>query len=261
MHKEPKHLDVILNGIGDNSRITEKRSTNTSWRGEITSSSLELTTEEVVQQVAMPEAGLANVRLRGLGSIYQLEITTVSGTVLPKPQIFATGENLVLRFSGLTVESVTNQTSSLDLLRPGRIPQPTAAPSLRSRAVAPPLGDISMGSMLIENRSFVQLNGPPVTLNLNNAPAKNALMSLARLGGYGIVYVDSSKKFDQGQSSLNGSSKVTVTMSFRDKNYAKAMNSVLMASGLQAKLDGAHCWLARLSHRRRLVLRCRKYFD
>ena len=27
-------------------------------------------------------------------------------------------------------------------------------------------------------------------------------------------------------------------MAFRDENYAKALNSVLMASGLQGKLDG-----------------------
>ena len=63
-------------------------------------------------------------------------------------------------------------------------------------------------------------------------------MSLARLGGYGIVYVGSSKKIDKGQLSLDGSPDLGITMSFRDKNYAKAMNSVLMASGLQAKLDG-----------------------
>ena len=120
----------------------------------------------------------------------------------------------MLRFSSLTAESVTNQIGSLDLLRPGRIPQPTTAPFLRSRAVAPPLGDMSVGSMLIDNRSFVQLSGPPVTLTLNNAPAKDALMSLARLGGYGIVYVGSSKKIDKGQLSLDGSPDLGITMSF-----------------------------------------------
>ena len=48
---------------------------------------------------------------------------------------------------------------------------------------------MAVGSMLINNRSFVQASGPPVTLTLNNAPAKDALMSLARLGGYGFVFV------------------------------------------------------------------------
>ena len=43
--------------------------------------------------------------------------------------------------------------------------------------------------MLVNNRSYVQATGPAVSLTLNNAPAKDALMSLARLGGYGFVYV------------------------------------------------------------------------
>ena len=81
------------------------------------------------------------------------------------------------------------QNGSFDLRRPARIPQSVSAPPLRSRAVAPPLGDMAVGSMLIGNRSFVQVSGPRVTLTLNNAPAKDALMALARLGDYGFVYV------------------------------------------------------------------------
>ena len=115
---------MILNGIGYSSRVTEER-TNISWRGE-SPVLLQGWRRKVAQQIAMPESGLANVRLRGSGSNYELEITSVSGTILQKPQIFATGENLVLRFSSLTADSVTNQIGSLDLLRPGRIPQPTA---------------------------------------------------------------------------------------------------------------------------------------
>ena len=47
---------------------------------------------------------------------------------------------------------------------------------MRRRAVAPPLGDIAVGTMLIGNRSFVRPY-PPVSLTLNKAPAKDALMS------------------------------------------------------------------------------------
>ena len=239
LRKEPKHFDVIITGIGDSARVVQERSRATSWRGEITRSVDGLLPKEVAQQVAMPEMGVANVRFRGSGSSYQLEVTSVAGTVLPKPKILATGDDLVLRFRGLTDVVSTRQTGSFDLRRPGRIPQQVSAPSLKARAVAPPLGDMAVGSMLINNRSFVQASGPPVTLTLNNAPAKDALMSLARLGNYGFVYVGSSGQ-DGQQSRLpgSGSSDVGVTMSFRGESYAKALNSVLMASGLQGKLDG-----------------------
>ena len=240
LRKEPKHLDVMLAGIGDSARVVQERRTDTSWRGEITRSQDGLSTQEVAQQVAMPEIGLASVRLRGSGSSFELEVTSVAGTVLPKPQVLATGEDLVLRFSGLADAVSMRQTGSFDLRRPARIPQRVSAPPLRSRAVAPPLGDMAVGSMLIRNRSFVQASGPPVTLTLNNAPAKDALMSLARLGGYGFVFVGSSAVSGQQEQGLGAESSDSpaVTMSFRGESYARALNSVLMASGLQAKLDG-----------------------
>ena len=233
LRKEPKHLDVMLAGIGDSARVVQERSSNSSWRGEIVRSDAGSSTKEVAQQLAMPEMGLASVRLRGSGVTFQLEVTSVAGTVLPKPQILATGDDLVLRFRGLTGTVSMRETGSFDLRRPGRVPQPVSAPPLRARAVAPPLGDMAVGSMLIGNRSFVQVSGPPVTLTLNNAPAKDALMALARLGDYGFVYVGSSEGSGQGASEGTG-----ITMAFRGESYAKALNSVLMASGLQGKLDG-----------------------
>ena len=233
LRKEPKHLDLMLAGIGDSARVVQERSSTNSWRGEIVRSDEGSSTKEVVQQLAMPEMGLASVRLRGSGSTFQLEVTSVAGTVLPKPQILATGDDLVLRFRGLAGAISTRQTGSFDLRRPARIPQPAYAPPLQARAVAPPLGDMAVGSMLIGNRSFVQVSGPPVTLTLNNAPAKDALMALARIGDYGFVYVGSPE--DNGQGAFD---RPGITIAFRGESYAKALNSVLMASGLQGKLDG-----------------------
>ena len=240
LRKEPKHIDVMLAGIGESARVVQERSTRTSWRGTINRSDQELSTKELAQQVAMPEMGLANVRLSGSDSTFQLEVISVAGTALPKPQILATGDDLVLRFPGLTGAVSTRQTGSFDLLRPGRIPQRVSAPPLRPRAVAPPLGDMAVGSILINNRSFVQVSGPPVTLTLNNAPAKDALMSLARLGGYGFVFV-ADTGVDGGKPTGSGgdSTEYPVTMAFRNERFDRALNSVLMASGLQGRLDGA----------------------
>ena len=144
----------------------------------------------------------------------------------------------MLRFSGLTGSAVTRQTGRLDLRRPGRVAQPVAAPPMRARAVAPPLGDMAVGTMLMNNRSFVKASGPPVSLTLNNAPAKDALMSLARLGGYGFVFVGQKADANSSQGDGGGNSDYPVTMAFKGERYERALNSVLMASGLQARLDG-----------------------
>ena len=235
LRKEPKHLDVMLAGIGDSARVVQERSSNSSWRGEIQRSDQEVSTKEIAQQLAMPELGVASVRLRGSGSTFELELTSVAGSVLPKPKILSTGDDLVLRFQGLTNAIITRQTASLDLRRPGRVAQPMVAPAMRPRAAAPPLGDMAVGSMLINNRSFVNASGPPVSLTLNNAPAKDALMSLARLGGYGFVFVGDAKTSTDADVDRT---PLQVTMAFRNERYDRALNSVLMSSGLQGRLDG-----------------------
>ena len=106
-----------------------------------------------------------------------------------------------------------------------------------SSAVAPPLGDIAVGNVVLKNRGFIQLEGPKVSLTLNNASAKDALMKLSKLGGYGFVLANN---YTDGQSNQNLSTDKLdrgpkVTLSFVDEDYSVAFNSVLLASGLQGK--------------------------
>ena len=166
-------------------------------------------------------------------------VRPVQGQNLNDPVVSADGRNLILTFSGLGTPQL--QTGRLDLNTPGRVPQPRYAPPLRPRAVAPPLGDMAVGTMVLQNRSFVNVSGPPVTLNYQNAPAKDAILALARLGGYGFIYMaDSGTAGAEGEglaaSEVDGSRGVT--MAFTNESYARALNSLLLASGLQAKLDG-----------------------
>ena len=115
---------------------------------------------------------------------------------------------------------------------------------LKPRAIAPPLGDIAVGSILLKNRGFIDLEGPKVTLKLQNASALSSLMELAEMGNYGFVYVDETAKNSgsgrsrNSQSSMNNSDIPNITVKFKNESYAKAINSILLASGLQAKRDG-----------------------
>ena len=58
-------------------------------------------------------------------------------------------------------------------------------------------------------------------------------MSLARLGGSGFVFVG-----DGDTPTDADSSEYPVSMAFRNERYDRALNSVLMSSGLQGRLDG-----------------------
>ena len=224
-------VDLVVSGLGSNPRLINQRSSSSRWLGRLRGSS----SSEVAapQELAMPAFGLAAVGLKARADAdFELSVRVMEGMVLPEPLIRVDGSSLIVSFRQLPLRTTVLQGGRLDLSRPGRVQQPVVAPPMRARASAPPLGDMAVGSMLLNNRSFVRAKGPLVSLTLNNAPAKDALMSLARLGGYGFVYVGESDP-NAGKMSLAG-----VTIAFRDERFDRALNSVLLASGLQAKLDG-----------------------
>ena len=224
-------VDLVVSGLGSNPRLITQRSSSSRWLGRLRGSAPAAL--DVPQDVAMPSVGLAAVRLKaGADADFELLVTAIEGMALPEPVINSDGSNLIVSFRQLPIRTTVLQGGRLDLSRPGRVQQPVAVPPMRARASAPPLGDMAVGSMLLNNRSYVRAEGPSVSLTLNNALAKDALMSLARLGGYGFVYVGESDANDDNVK------PVGVTMAFQGERYDRALNSVLLASGLQAKLDG-----------------------
>ncbi|MFL0757669.1 MAG: type II secretion system protein GspD [Prochlorococcus sp.] len=240
LRRSQDSIEVIIEGVGLQPVLQQQRS-GQSWEGRLRTQGTP-GLRRGPQQVSMPEFGLQSVSLSGSGESYQLKVEGVAGRPLLDPVVSADGRNLILSFPGLAGPTV--QTGRLDLQTPGRVPQAAYVPPLRQRAVAPPLGDMAVGTMVLSNRSFVQVSGPPVTLTLNNAPAKDALMSLARLGGYGFIFVGddsqpgTSTAVETSATAPANSGGKKVSMAFQNESYARALNGVLLASGLQGKLDG-----------------------
>ena len=224
-------VDVVIAGLGPKVRVVGQDKSDGRWSARLTGVNLgdQLFTP---QQMVLSSSELLSVRLEPLNSDLQLVVKARIGQRVPTPTIGSNGKSLVVSFAGLTGPE-PRTSSRLDLRRPGRVVQPVMAPPMRPRAVAPALGDMAIGTMLISNRSFVKASGPLVSLTLNQAPAKDALMSLARLGGYGFVFVG-----DGGTTAESDSTEYAVSMAFRNEPYDRALNSVLMASGLQGRLDG-----------------------
>jgi type IV pilus assembly protein PilQ len=187
------------------------------------------------QRLSVPEAGLQSLSLVGAGQVFELQITPIPGYPLGRPVVSADGRDLILSFA--SSGQASQQTSRLDMRRPGRVSEPTAAyvPPLQPRAVAPPVGDMAVGTMLLTNSSYLNVSGPPVTMTLRNAPARDVLMALSRLGGYGFVFVEDSSKADKAGAAP---SMLPISISFRNENYGQAVNSALLAAGLQGKRQG-----------------------
>ena len=229
-------VEVVLEGVGTQP-VLQQRLNGSVWEGRLKTRGAR-GINDGFQQLSDPSVGLQRVAVSGSGNEFIVRVIPVTGQVLSEPVVSADGRNLILQFPGLNA-GPNIQSGRLDLKTPGVVPQARYAPPLRPRAVAPPLGDMAVGTMVLQNRSFVNVSGPPVTLTLNNAPAKDALMALARLGGYGFVFISeplTSEATDaQGVESSQGG---TVSMAFQSESYERALNGVLLASGLQGRLDG-----------------------
>jgi type IV pilus assembly protein PilQ len=99
---------------------------------------------------------------------------------------------------------------------------------------------MAVGTMMLRNPGYLDLSGPPVTMTLKNASAKDALMALAQLGGYGFAYVAEPASLATASApagALDPGSR-PISLTFRGESYGRAFNTALLAAGLQGKREG-----------------------
>ncbi len=102
------------------------------------------------------------------------------------------------------------------------------------RAVAPPVGDISVSNIDAAIPQIKLDSNKPISLTLKGAPAREALELLARSANLNLAYSD---------SAVNGDGKTkagepTVSINFRNEPIENAFNYVLQLSGLEANRIG-----------------------
>jgi type IV pilus assembly protein PilQ len=225
-------VELVVEGAGPRP-LLQQSSRGSSWQGQLSTAS-PTALRVGPQRISLPELGIQSVSLDGSGSSYSLSVIPMPGLPLARPVVSADGLNLILAFPTATQASL--QSNRLDLSQPGAVALPTYAPPLQARAVAPPLGDMAVGTMTLRNPGYVNVSGPSVTMTLKNAPAKDVLMALAQMGGYGFVFVEDSPA--QGGANPAPAGLRTVSISFRGESFSRALNSTLLAAGLQGKKEG-----------------------
>ena len=231
----PDTVELVIEGTGISPQL-QQSSDGPGWQGRLFTA--EPSTLMVgPQRLSLPEVGFQTISFDGGGTTFSISVTPMPGVTLGRPVVSADGRSLILSFPS-PVPQASLQVNSFNLVRPGAVPLPTYAPPLQPRAVAPPLGDMAVGTMTLRNPGFVNVSGPPVTMTLKNAPARDALMALASLGGYGFAYVDepSAAAVSAGGSPTQNNRPLSIA--FRGESYARALNTTLLAAGLQGKLEG-----------------------
>ena len=220
----------------------EQRLEGTTWVGELRTSRTR-GLKAGPQSLAMPDAGMERITFDGTGRLFQLKVQPTKERPLGPPIISSDGKTMTVRFPAPPLP--VSQVAKPNLSRPTPVPTPAYVPPLRPRAVAPPVGDMAVGTMTLRNRGYINISGPAVTLTTRGANARDVLMVLAQMGGYGFAYSEQRpKRLKQGveQQPETIDEKLApvtpITVSFRNENYERAFNFVLATAGLQARREG-----------------------
>lgn len=235
----PDAIELVIQDAGAGGALEQRRDGPT-WTGELRTDRIR-GLKSGPQSLAMPDAGMERITFDGTGRLFELKVTPVQGKNVPAPVVSSDGKNLVVRFEAPPLP--VTQTALPNLSRPVPVPTPSFVPPLQPRASAPPVGDMAVGSMVIRNRAYVNLSGPPVTMTTRGANARDVLMVLAQMGGYGFAYSDaaatSSQPSGTSANTAPASANATpVTVSFRNEPYERAFNFVLLTASLQARKEG-----------------------
>jgi type IV pilus assembly protein PilQ len=233
----PDAIELIIEGTGPAPQL-QQSSSGGSWQGQLFTA-VPAGLRVGPQRLSLPEVGLQSVSFEGGGQSFALSVTPVQGINLGRPVVSSDGRDLIVTFAS-PVPQASLQTSRPNLAQPGAVPLPTFAPPLQPRAVAPPLGDMAVGTMTLRNPGYLELSGPPVTMTLKNAPAKDALMALAQVGGYGFAYVaePTSPASPAAPAGASDPGSRPISLTFRGESFGRAFNTALLAAGLQGKREG-----------------------
>jgi len=228
-------VELVIEGAGLAPQLQQSSGAN-GWQGLLTTaapSGLRVGP----QRLSIPELGLQTITLEGSGSSYRVAVTSVAGAPLGRPVVSGDGASLIISFAASA--QVSLPVARFNAQQPGYIPQASFAPPLQPRAVAPPLGDMAVGSMTLRNPGYLNLSGPAVTMTLRNAPAKDALMALAQVGGYGFAYVaEADAANSTGGAGGVDAGSTRISLAFRGESYGRAFNTALLAAGLQGRREG-----------------------
>ncbi|WP_088890135.1 type IV pilus secretin family protein [Leptolyngbya ohadii] len=159
---------------------------------------------------------------------------TPSAPAVPPPN--APAPDVLLPNPGVTINGVP-------VVRPTR----EAAPPLLPRAVAPPLGDISVSST-DASPSEINLGTSEIVprLVLRDAPAREVLSLLARAAGLNVAYLDQAAQGQadaaQGQAPQGQPGQapqdVRISLDIENEPVQNVFNYVLRVAGLQANRSG-----------------------
>ncbi|MBO8229876.1 hypothetical protein CU313_05585 [Prochlorococcus marinus str. MU1404] len=250
-----QNIDILLSGIGENPQITKNIKKDLI--------SINIKTEnskyqKSFQSLSIPSVGIKTLTLSGNDDIVDIVITPLDEILFSQPELSVINDTLKMTFPKQSLPPNILTEENIFSVKPLIKAENNA--NISRRASAPPLGDIAVGTTYIPNLKTVKLEGPNVSMVFEGATAKSAIEFLISKTNYGYVWVQQDPTFDankdKGSDFANSNTfnitsedgpgseneKVSdspryITLTIKDKPFSVAFNSILMSSGLEAKLE------------------------
>ena len=177
---DDKNVDIFLSGIGDNPQI-DKTIQEDLISIKIKSNQFE--DYDDFQSLSLPSVGIRTLILSGKDDTVNIVITPLEEVVFNEPNIAVQKNSLKLTFPKQDMQLNNLSEKNIFSLKP--INKAENISRISNNAVAPPLGDISVGTTFIPNLKTVNLEGPNVSMVFKDATAKRAIEFLISKTNYG----------------------------------------------------------------------------
>ncbi len=233
-----KGFELTLKTQGNNRPPVFTVNRGNSSVADISNAQLRLPTGQSFSQ-AKPAPGIEAIEMR------QLDANTVRITVkgiqsAPISDTIRRDERqglLVMRFNAA---SALDGSGSTPNSTPSVGQSPNSAPVFKSRAVAPPAGDIAVGAINTDADS-IDLGGSAQVipkLLLRNAPVREVLTLLGRSANVNIAFAEGEGSSAAGATPGAVDSGSTISLDIENESVQDVFNYVLRLSGLQANKVG-----------------------
>lgn len=261
-------IEVVLDTTeGDRPQVFAVPSGN-QWVANISNMQLNLPSGEFMQ--ANPAPGIASVSVNSVdNNSIRVTVTGNQGSLSGRISI-QDGSNFILSLKQETPQPSANTAPNPPAPRPiaqsppqqmaqgapyNNVPLPSlqngipslppgtgVAPPFRQRAIAPPLGDISVSTIDASGRTINLGSSENVPrLVLRDAPVRDVLALLARVAGMNLAFTDGAGggEVPEGQAgAATGVTGRTISLDIENEPVQNVFNSVLQLSGLQANRVG-----------------------
>tara|TARA_A100001035_G_scaffold54662_2_gene40258 strand:- start:1421 stop:3562 length:2142 start_codon:yes stop_codon:yes gene_type:complete len=234
LNPKKDRTELIITNIGLNSEIIRKNYDQRLILEIEPESKINLSSE--FQSISLPEYGVKTATLRKIDNKIKLEFLAQNNLNIENLNIEKKAKDILILIPEVGNVSETNKNL---FKKPFKSVENKNNPP-KERATAPPLGDIAVGTNYIPNPNLIEIEGPEITIVFRKTPAKEALEYLISKTSYDYVWVNADPSFKAGINT--SASKIDdprlISLNIKNLEFAKAFNAILMASGLQAKLEG-----------------------